>query len=327
MLTRGIASDACARAMTAALPAPGQGTRMLFAPPQRIETEVFAEVPARFRKINAPSERGRKAAGCSLEGPSFDRAGNLYFVDSFYGRIFRATPRGDVELVADYDGEPNGLKIHQDGRIFVADFKNGIMLLDPASGSVSRLVSRHHTEHFKGVNDLVFASNGDLYFTDQGASGYNDSSGKVFRLTAGCELECVADNIPSPNGLTLNREDNALYVAVTRANAVWRLPLSPAGAVMRMGNFLQLSGGRGPDGLALDEGGGLAVAHPELGAVWIFSAAGEPLYRVQSCRGAFTTNIAYGGADRRDLYITEADSGCVLVARVPTPGRPMYSHM
>jgi streptogramin lyase len=90
---------------------------MLFAPPQLINTEVFAEVPARFRKVNAPSERGTKAAGCSLEGPSFDRAGNLYFVDSFYGRIFRASPKGDIEVVADYDGEPNGLKIHKDGRI------------------------------------------------------------------------------------------------------------------------------------------------------------------------------------------------------------------
>jgi gluconolactonase len=300
---------------------------MLFAPPQPIETEVFAEVPARFRKVNQPSERGAKPAGCSLEGPSFDRAGNLYFVDSFYGRIFRASPRGDIEVVADYDGEPNGLKIHKDGRIFVADFKNGIMLLDAASGKLTRVVARHHTEHFKGVNDLVFAGNGDLYFTDQGASGYNDSTGRVFRLTAAGQLQCVADNIPSPNGLVLNLEENALYLAATRANAVWRLPLAASGDVVRMGNFLQLSGGRGPDGLALDEAGGLAVAHPELGAVWIFSAAGEPLYRVRSCRGDFTTNIAYGGPDRRSLYITEAATGSILVGKVPTPGRLMYSHM
>lgn len=300
---------------------------MLFAPPQSIDTEVFAEVPAKFRKINAPSERGKKAAGCSLEGPSFDRAGNLYFVDSFYGRIFRASPKGDIEVVADYDGEPNGLKIHKDGRIFVADFKNGIMLLDPVSGTLTGVVARYHTERFKGVNDLVFASNGDLYFTDQGASGLNDATGRVFRLTAAGQLQCVVGNVPSPNGLVLNLEENALYLAVTRANAVWRLPLAANGDVVRMGNFLQLSGGRGPDGLALDETGGLAVAHPELGAVWIFSAAGEPLYRVQSCRGDFTTNIAYGGADRRSLYIMEAGTGAILVGKVPTPGRVMYSHM
>ena len=300
---------------------------MLFAPPQLIKTEVFTEVPAKFRKVNEPCERGAKAAGCSLEGPSFDRAGNLYFVDSFYGRIFKASHRGDIEVVADYDGEPNGLKIHKDGRIFVADFKNGIMLLEPSGGKITRIVSRYHTEHFKGVNDLVFASNGDLYFTDQGASGLNDSTGRVFRLTAAGALECVIDNVPSPNGLVLNLEENVLYLAVTRANAVWRLPLSPGGAVVRMGNFLQLSGGRGPDGMALDESGGLAVAHPEMGAVWIFSPVGEPLYRVQSCRGDMTTNLAYGGADRKSLYIMDATTGSILVGRVPTPGRLMYSHM
>ena len=300
---------------------------MLFKPPELIETEVFAEVPQSLRKSNQPCERGARAAGCSLEGPSFDRAGNLYFVDSFYGRVFRASPQGDIKVVADYDGEPNGLKIHKDGRIFLADFKNGIMLLDPDSGTVSKVVARYQTEHFKGVNDLVFASNGDLYFTDQGATGLNDASGRVYRLTARGELQCVIDNIPSPNGLVLNLEEDTLWLAVTRSNAVWRLPLMRTGSVVRMGVFLQLSGGRGPDGLALDESGGLAVAHPEMGAVWIFSAAGEPLYRVQSCRGNMTTNVAYGGRDRKSLYIMDATTASILVARVPTAGRLMYSHM
>jgi len=300
---------------------------MLFKPPELIKTEVFAEVPQSLRKSNQPCERGARAAGCSLEGPSFDRAGNLYFVDSFYGRVFRASPQGDIKVVADYDGEPNGLKIHKDGRIFLADFKNGIMLLDPDSGTVSKVVARYQTEHFKGVNDLVFASNGDLYFTDQGATGLNDASGRVYRLTARGELQCVIDNIPSPNGLVLNLEEDTLWLAVTRSNAVWRLPLMRTGSVVRMGVFLQLSGGRGPDGLALDESGGLAVAHPEMGAVWIFSAAGEPLYRVQSCRGNMTTNVAYGGRDRKSLYIMDATTASILVARVPTAGRLMYSHM
>ncbi len=300
---------------------------MLFKPPELINTEVFTEVPQALRKSNQPCERGAKAIGCSLEGPSFDRAGNLYFVDSFYGRVFRASPKGDVEVVADYDGEPNGLKIHKAGRIFLADFKNGIMLLDPKSGKVTRVVSRYQTEHFKGVNDLVFASNGDLYFTDQGATGLNDASGRVYRLTAGGDLQCVIDNIPSPNGLVLNFDENTLWLAVTRSNAVWRLPLEASRNVVRMGVFLQLSGGRGPDGLALDESGGLAVAHPEMGCVWIFSPAGEPLYRVQSCRGNMTTNVAYGGPDHKSLYIMDATTASILVARVPTAGRVMYSHM
>ncbi|HYG53987.1 MAG TPA: SMP-30/gluconolactonase/LRE family protein, partial [Burkholderiales bacterium] len=70
----------------------------------------------------------------------------------------------------------------------------------------------------------------------------------------------LANRIASPNGLVLDK--NILYVAATRANAVLRLPLAPAGTVACMGVYLQLSGGRGPDGMAMDEAGGLAVAHP-----------------------------------------------------------------
>jgi gluconolactonase len=63
-----------------------------------------------------------------------------------------------------------------------------------------------------------------------------------------------------------------------------------------------------------------------MGSVWIFSRLGEPLWRVRSCLGLTTTNVAYGGADKKCLYITESESGCVLVARVPVAGCPMISH-
>src|SRR5207237_9949934 len=110
--------------------------------------------------------RGATEAGCFLEGPSFDRAGNLYFVDNTYGHIYRASPQGTVEVIAQYDGEPNGLRIHKDGRIFVADYKHGLMLLDPARGELTPVVTRYMSEHLKGVNDVFFKSNADLYFTD-----------------------------------------------------------------------------------------------------------------------------------------------------------------
>ena len=94
-------------------------------------------------------------------------------------------------------------------------------------------------------------------------------------------------------------------------------------SVVRVGVFLHLSGGRGPDGMAMDQSGGVAVAHVDFGAVWIFSHRGEALYRVQSCRTDMVTNVAYKGDE---LYITDSGSGCVLRAKVPTPGRPLYSH-
>src|SRR5918992_4344038 len=148
-----------------------------------IETGVFAELPARLRRSGTPPERlaaGKSATpmGSFLEGPSFDREGNLYVVDLAWGRIFRVSPKGDFETIIEYDGEPNGLAIHKDGRIFIADHKHGILCLK--DGGTVPVVSRYHQQTLKGVNDLIFAENGDLYFTDQGVTDLADPSGCVY---------------------------------------------------------------------------------------------------------------------------------------------------
>lgn len=295
-----------------------------FEPPKIIRTEVFAEVPEKYRKND--NVRAGKKRSTFLEGPSFDRDGNLYVVDIPNGRIFRISPSGDFTVAAEYDGDPNGLKIHKDGRIFLADHRNGLMLMDPASGSVTSYLEGPDTlERFKGLNDLVFASNGDLYFTDQGQTGLHDPTGRVFRLSAEGKLQCLLDTIPSPNGLVLSRSERAVFVAVTRANAIWLVPMTAHGGVNKVGLFVQLPC-PGPDGMALDEDGNLAVAHPGLGVVWIFSNKGQPLFKVESCAGNMITNVAYGGTDGRFLYMTESQTGAVLRAEMPVAGQKMFSH-
>ena len=304
----------------------------LYPPPQIIETEVFAELPGKFRKDGARStwsiaNNKGETIHSFIEGPSFDRDGNLYIVDIPWGRVFRVSPSGDFDLIAEYDGEPNGLKIHKDGRIFVADYKNGVMQLDPANGSVTPVCERHRVEHLKGVNDLVFAENGDLYFTDQGLTGLHDPSGRVFRLRPDGGLDQLVHNGPSPNGIVLDPSETWLFVAMTRANAVWRLPLLADGGTTKVGTFVHLMGGSGPDGLAMDVDGNLVVCHAGGGSVWVFSPIGEALYRIKSCAGHATTNVAYGGPEYRTMYITESDTGTILRAEVPVPGRTMFSHM
>src|SRR5688500_1146593 len=106
-----------------------------------IQAEGFARLPDDFRRTNQDSEYAQgQLPGTKmdsfLEGPSFDREGNLYCVDIPWGRIFRIDPSGRFELIVEYDGWPNGLQIHQDGRIFIADYKHGIMLLDQTRGTV-----------------------------------------------------------------------------------------------------------------------------------------------------------------------------------------------
>ncbi len=292
-------------------------------PPQVINTEIFSTVPDSIRNAASKVKKGKPK--CFLEGPSFDRDGNLYCVDIPFGRILRVSPKKEWDVVAEYDGEPNGLKIHKDGRIFIADHHHGIMLLDPVRGTVTPFLEGPTKDRFKGTNDLIFAKNGDLYFTDQGSTGLHDPTGRVYRYTTAGRLECLIDTIPSPNGLVFNVRENALFVAVTRANAVWRIPLDDTRGISKVGLFVQLFSA-GPDGLALDEAGNVLVTHPGHGIVWVFSKTGIPLYQVKSCGGDATTNLAFGGDDRKTLYIVDSRANNILTAKMPVAGKMMYSH-
>ncbi|MEQ9258373.1 MAG: SMP-30/gluconolactonase/LRE family protein [Roseovarius sp.] len=305
----------------------------LYPPPQTLNAPVWTTLPERFRirdtspEWAAANKPGRQIDSF-LEGPSFDRAGNLWVTDIPYGRIFRISPEGAWELVTQYDGWPNGLKIDRDGAIWIADYKRGILRMGPQGGTPEPVVTHRHSEHFRGCNDLVFDSRGRLYFTDQGQSGMHMPNGRVYRHDpASGRLDLLIDTGPSPNGLVLNEHEDALYVAMTRGNSVWRLPLMADGTASKVGVFVQLSGGlSGPDGMALDAEGGLWVAHAGNGCVWGFSRLGAPLWRVISATGLTTTNIAFGGEGGRSLFITESDTGNILRAEVPVAGRPMMSH-
>ncbi|MGE0701023.1 MAG: SMP-30/gluconolactonase/LRE family protein [Hyphomicrobiaceae bacterium] len=300
--------------------------------PKIIETKVFATVPKELLRDDETAFvrdmfHGQRI-GSFLEGPSFDRAGNLLMVDIAHGRIFKLTPSKDWSVLAQYDGMPNGLKIHKDGRIFVTDRKNGVVVVDPVNGKVESFLGPDKLPGYKGTNDLFFASNGDLYFTDQGETGFHDPTGRVFRYTTKGKLDCLVANVPSPNGLVMDLKESMLYVGVTRANAAWRIPIRPDGSVHRVGLFCQLIGGWGPDGLALDAEGNVLIAHAGGAAVWVWSAMGMPLYRVVACDGSpLTTNMAFGGPGNRQLFITNSLAGNVLVADMPHAGQPMYGLM
>jgi gluconolactonase len=302
-----------------------------YAPPQEIRAEVFARLPEHLRMKNRRSGwafgKGQDTLHSFLEGPSFDRAGNLLVVDIPYGRILGVSPKGEWWVVTEYDGWPNGLAIHRDGRMFIADHRRGIMRLDPASGAVEPVLENVRREGFKGTNDLTFAANGDLYFTDQGQTGLQDPSGRVYCLRANGHVDCLLQNVPSPNGLVLSPDEKTLFLAVTRANQIWRLPLHADGTTSKVAAFITLSGGLGgPDGIAIDEAGGLAVAHAGLGTVWLFDRLGEPRYRIRTSEGLSTTNVAYGGEANRSVFITESDSGSILRADVPAVGQVLFSH-
>ncbi|GGE46245.1 hypothetical protein GCM10007276_24330 [Agaricicola taiwanensis] len=306
---------------------------MYFGNCKTLTAEVFATLPDHFRITGRPSPRSSGSRGqhkethSFLEGPSFDRQGNLYVNDVPYGRLFRITPGGTFELALHYDGEPCGHKIHKDGSSFITDQRLGLLKADLATGEVSPHLPRRYTEGFRGLNDLCFSSAGEIYFTDQGLSDLSHPYGRVFCLSPDGTLRCLMENAPSPNGIVLSPDGTSLFVAMTRANAIWRLPLMVDGSSTKIGTFITLSGGVGPDGITIDESGGLVVAHPGLGVIWVFDSRGEPTHRIESPVGSFVTNVAFGGPDNRTIFATESHSGSILMAKVDIPGAAAFSHM
>jgi gluconolactonase len=290
-------------------------------PPKLIQTQIFSAMPDSFRRKSvrtdwADANRPGQPTDCFIEGPSFDADGNLYIVDIPFGRIFRIAPDGQWSLMVEYDGWPNGLKIYPDGRVFVADYMHGIMELDVRAGRMRQVLTARNSESFRGCNDLHIAGNGDIYFTDQGQTGLHDPTGRVYRLSSAGRLDCLIDTGISPNGIVLDPAGSVLFVAMTRDNAVWRMPLMKDGSVAKVGRFCSTFGSSGPDGLTMDSAGRLFVAHASLGHVFVFAPNGELIARVKSCAGPSCTNVAIGGKDRDRLYVTESVTGTVLVADI-----------
>lgn len=292
--------------------------------PQLAQFEVWSPMPERFRRPErsdwADANRGGAPVDSFLEGPVFDSEGNLYVTDIPWGRVFRIGSDREWSLVAEYDGEPNGMKFLDDRRLLITDYKNGLVALDITSGQVTPYLPRRNSERFKGMNDLIFDAQGNLYFTDQGQSGLHDPTGRLYRLRPDGRLDCLLDNVPSPNGVALSPDGKVLYLAVTRGNCVWRMPLMADGSVSKVSQFFTSYGPSGPDGLAVDSEGNLLVCNPGLGYVWLLNHRAEPQIVWRSPMGMSTTNLAFGGADRQSLFCTESTTGTILCAQAPHPG-------
>ena len=297
--------------------------------PEVQTAEVWTTMPEQFRNTGVRSEwadanRGGEPIDSFIEGPVFDRHGNLYITDIVFGRVFRIDSQAKWELIVQYDGEPNGMKFMSDNELLITDYKNGLLKLNIQSRKIEPFLTRRNSERFKGPNDLVFDSNGNLYFTDQGQTGMHDPTGRVYRLRPNGQLDLLIDNIPSPNGIVLSPDEKVLFIGVTRGNCIWRAPLLADGSVAKVGQFFTSYGPSGPDGLAMDQAGNLAIANPGLGYVWLLNHRAEPIGIWSSPCGLSLTNIAFGDADRKTLYCTESQSGSILKIRMPEPGMSLH---
>jgi len=258
-----------------------------------------------------------------LEGPAMGQDGALWLTDIPYGRILRVDPAGTWSVAAEYEGWPNGMRRCPGGGFMIADHKRGILRFDPDTGAVAPVFETHRSEGFKGCNDLWFAEDGTLFFTDQGQTGLHDPTGRVFRADPALKtLAPLIGNGPSPNGLVTSLDDRFLYVAMTRSCEVWRLPLFADGT-SKVNLFARLPPGiSGPDGMALDRDGNLYVCHAGRGAVFVYDMFGDHRATID-CRhiGRTVTNLVFRARGSTDLLITVSDTGAVAVASALAAGR------
>jgi len=343
----------------------------MFQTPELRDCEVLSRLPARFRCLQhndwANANKAGQPADSFLEGPCFDDQGHLYVTDIPFGRVFRidqafiqarfkgeaSVEEGDDawQLIAQYDGWPNGMAMHRDGSLWITDYRQGLLKLsgeqlkrhvmgtdpsltgadpslngtDPSLVKPEPILLHRLSESFRGLNDLCFDRQGICYFTDQGQSGLHDPSGRVYRRFPDGRLECILQQVPSPNGIAVDDGQPALYVAVTRANQLWRSPLLEHAALSKVGAFQSFFGSSGPDGLALDEEHGIVVAHASLGAAFHLNRKGAITHVYQAPEEpASTTNAAFRPGGSHDLVLTESLSGSLLKVKAARAGMPLW---
>ena len=294
------------------------------------------------------------------EGPIAMTDGSVIVVEIKSGRLTRVLPDGTRQVVAELGGGPNGAAIGPDGACYVCnnggfnwlqepifgvtaydrphgratDYTGGaIQRVDLATGAVTTLYTHCDDIPINGPNDIVFDSNGDMWFTDHGKTyGRVMDHGAVFHAAAdGSWIRQVAYPMVTPNGVGLSPDERTLYVSETETGRLWHWPIagkgSEAGGLDKIawpspngGRLLgQATGYQRFDSLAVEECGNICVATLVTGGITVFSPLGEKL---EYWRGPepYCTNIAFGGADMKTAFITVSGHGLLLAVDWPRPG-------
>ena len=271
------------------------------------------------------------------EGPLWDsRQGALLFSDVPRNAIYRwQAGTGVTELLAQsgYTGtarfagrEPgsNGLAFDREGRLVFCRHGNRSIARLEVDGGITTLAERYEGRRLNSPNDLVFRSNGDLYFTDPpfGLPRSFDDPAKelrvqgVYRLSPDGKLQLLIRDLDAPNGIGFSPDERTLYVSnAFSARPVWMAyPVRVDGSVGSGRQFAEASayvaGGEGvPDGLKVDRTGHVFAAGP--GGIHVFAADGTRLGRIVT--GVPTGNLSWG-EDGSVLYIAANHR----ILRVPT---------
>jgi gluconolactonase len=259
------------------------------------------------------------------EGPLWFPAGYLWFSDVI-GNIVRQWSRDGVvtEIFPDGGGKstappggfigPNGMIADRDGAVLLCQHTNRRIVRISRDRQISTLIDKYEGKRLNSPNDLVYRSDGSLYFTDPpyGLARQDDDPAKelpfngVYRLSNG-KLQVIITDLTRPNGLAFSPDERILYVANSEPKKLWmRYDVQPDGTVRNGEVFFDVTPSTEnglPDGMKLDAHGNLYCAGP--GGVWVFSPDGSHLGTIATPETPANCNW---GDDGKTLYITAETS-------------------
>jgi gluconolactonase len=218
----------------------------------------------------------------------------------------------------------DGLGIDRQGRLILATFAGRALERIEKNGAHTVLADRYEGKRFGGPNDVAVKRDGAIYFTDTyGALRLRDKDpnkeldfNAVFRWKDG-KLTLLVKDMPNTNGLAFSPDEKILYVNGSRDNYVNRYDVMPDGTLANGKLLIDMKDapGRGiTDGMRVDTKGNIYVTAP--GGVWIVSPEGKHLGTIVAPEQS--TNMGFGDADRKTLYIAARSS--IYKVRVLTPG-------
>jgi gluconolactonase len=244
------------------------------------------------------------------EGVCFDHAGNGYI--SWGKSITKFSLDGKHAVWAE-TGAPNGHKILADGTHLVCDASQHAVLKLSADGKLLEPASKECAgKPLRGPNDLTLDTpHGGFYFSDPGGSSIDNLIGTIHYVDREGKTTLLDDGLAFPNGIVLAPDGKKLYLAESQKNRILVYDVEAPGKVGEPKVFAELptkDAEQGqidnqPDGMCLDAAGNLYVAHYGMKQVQVLNPAGE-LIRRYGGGNTTTSNVAFGGPDMNQLFIT-----------------------
>jgi gluconolactonase len=239
------------------------------------------------------------------EGPLWDPRGFLLFVDCLDDTVWKYTPEGKLFIYRKPSNQANGMVFDQQGRLIVCENSARRVTRTERDGTITVLADRYQEKRFGNPNDVTVAKDGSIYFTDPSfMTKADDQELKyhgVYHVKDG-KVTLVANDFSRPNGLAVSPDGMTLYVDDSEKMHVRAFDINADGTLSNGRIFADLNSEDtgSPDGMEVDKKGNLWVAGP--GGVWVIDSKGVLLGLIRFPEPI--TNLAFGGPDKKTLYVT-----------------------